>query len=354
MDMENFADLYTDYLITSTSYTTATGMASLLSIKHDRITRALSTGDYDGRFLWKRAKVYIEELTRSGETVFLSFDDSIQEKRYTDESELNCWHWDHVFDRSVKGVNFLTALVEVGGMRLPCGVEFVRKDTWAVDSKTGKEKRKASVTKNELFRRMLKECHGKFRFDYVLTDSWFASAENMACSKEELGTDFIMALKGNRKVALSPGDKNNKEYTSIESLRPGQRTVEVWFEELDFPLLLTKQVFKNGNGTVGELYLACSDLELSYDQIVTNYKKRWGVEEFHKSIKSNTGFAKSPTKTIKTQQNHYVLSIVAYIKLEWLKQRTKKNHFAIKAQLYMAAQQAAYRELSELSTPRAA
>ena len=116
--MENFADLYTDYLITSTSYTTATGMASLLSIKHDGITRELSTGDYDSKFLWKRAKVYIEELTRSGETVFLSFDDSIQEKCYTDESEMNCWHWDHVFDRSVKGVNFMTALVEVGGMRL--------------------------------------------------------------------------------------------------------------------------------------------------------------------------------------------------------------------------------------------
>jgi IS4 transposase len=201
---------------------------------------------------------------------------------------------------------------------------------------------------------MLRECHGKFRFDYVLADSWFASVENMVCSKEELGTDFIMALKNNRKAALSLEDKKDKVYTNIDSLRPGQRTVEVWFEELDFPLLLTKQVFKNENGTVGELYLACSDLSLSYDRIATNYKKRWGVEEFHKSIKSNTGFAKSPTKTIKTQQNHYVLSIAAYIKLEWLKQRTKKNHFAMKAQLYMVAQQAAYRELLELSTPRAA
>lgn len=37
--------------------------------------------------------------------------------------------------------------------------------------------------------------------------------------------------------------------------------------------------------------------------------------------------------------NHYVLSILAYIKLEWLKQRTNKNHFAMKAQIYLAAQQ---------------
>ncbi len=56
--MENFADLYSDYLISSSSYTTATGMASLLSIKHDKITRELATGNYDSKFLWKQAKVY--------------------------------------------------------------------------------------------------------------------------------------------------------------------------------------------------------------------------------------------------------------------------------------------------------
>jgi hypothetical protein len=350
--MENFADLYSDYLICSTSYTTAMGMSSLLNIKHDKITRELSKKDYDSKFLWQRVKPYVQELTQSKELITLSFDDSIEEKRYTDNSELNCWHFDHTFGRSVKGVNFLSALVEVGGMRLPCSVEFVKKDTWVIDSKTGKKKRKASVSKNELFRKMLRECNGKLHFDYVLSDSWYSSIENMICCKIELKKDFIMALKSNRKVALSKENKENKEYISIETLQPGQQTVEIWLEELNFPLLLTKQVFKNENGTVGELYLACSDLNLSYDQITTIYKKRWGVEEYHKSVKSNTGFSKSPTKTIKTQTNHYVLSIVAYVKLEWLKQRTNKNHFAMKAQIYLAAQKAAHTELQMLTIPR--
>lgn len=352
--MVNFGDLYSDYLICSTSYTTATGMAKLLSIKHDKITRELSNENYDSKYLWKRVKSYIQELSHSKDIITLSFDDSIEEKRYTDESELNCWHYDHSFGRSVKGVNFLTALVEVGGMRLPCSVEFVMKDTWVSDSKTGKQKRKASVTKNELFRKMLRECDGKFRFDYVLADSWYSSIENMICCKKELKRDFIMALKSNRNVALSEEDKINKKYISIDTLQPGQQPVEIWLEELDFPLLLTKQVFKNENDTVGELYLASSDSNLSYVQINTIYKKRWGVEEYHKSAKSNTGFAKSPTKTIKTQTNHYVLSIVAYVKLEWLKQRTQKNHFAMKAQIYLAAQKAAHVELELLTKPRKA
>jgi hypothetical protein len=352
--MKNFADLYSDYLISSTSYTTSTGMADLLCIKHDKITKELSQGSYDSKFIWKQSKVYVRELTQSRELITLSFDDSIEEKRYTEESELNCWHYDHSFGRSIKGVNFLTALLEVGGMRLPVAVEFIKKDLWVTDSRTGKRKRKASVTKNELFRKMLRECNRKMHINYVLADSWYSSIENMICCKAEQNRDFIMALKSNRIVALSKEDKENKKYISIETLQPGQQTVEIWLEELDFPLLLTKQVFKNENGTVGELYLACSDLNLAYDKITTIYKKRWGVEEYHKSIKSNTGFAKSPTKTIKTQTNHYVLSIVAYIKLEFLKQRTNKNHFAMKAQIYLAAQQAAYTELKKLSTPRAA
>lgn len=352
--MENFVDLYTDYLISSVTYTTATGLASVLSIQHDKITRALSKGNYDSKFLWKYVKPYLHEVTTSNDPVFLSFDDSVEEKRYSKENELICWHFDHTINRAVKGVNFLSAFVESGGMRLPCAVEFVKKDKWELNNKTGKQKRVASKTKNELFREMIGECSDRFRFDYVLTDSWYASVENMKEIKELLHSNFIMALKNNRKAALSKAAKTAKDYISISSLQPGRQTVEIWLEELDFPLLLTKQVFKNEDDTVGELYLACSDLSLSYQQITTHYKKRWGVEEYHKSIKSNTGFAKSPTKTVKTQTNHFILSIVAYVKMEWLKKRTGKNHFALKARIYYSAQQAAYNEIKRLSTTMAA
>jgi DDE superfamily endonuclease len=351
--VENFEDLYTDYLLCSFGQTTATGLSDLLdgAISHDKITRCLSQSEYDSKYLWKRVKPYVEELTQSGERIVLNFDDSIEEKLYSDESELICWHYDHVFSRNIKGVNFLTALVEVGGMRLPCAVEFIKKDTWEMDQKTGKKKRKCSKTKNEYFREMITRCYHNFRFDYVACDSWYSSIENMILVKKVLKVNFVMALKSNRKVALSLEDKNAKKYVSIESLQPGQQTVEIWLEDLDFPLLLVKQVFKNEDDTVGELYLACSDLNLSYGQVTTIYKKRWGVEEYHKSIKSNAGFAKSPTHTVRTQCNHFMLSVLAYVKLEWMNQRNKKNHFAMKAKIYRAAVKAAYMELKKLYTP---
>ncbi len=61
---------------------------------------------------------------------------------------------------------------------------------------------------------MLRECNGKFRFDYVLADSWYSWNENMNCCKKRVeSNDFIMALKSNRKVALSIRKiKQSKEY----------------------------------------------------------------------------------------------------------------------------------------------
>ena len=127
-----------------------------------------------------------------------------------------------------------------------------------------------------------------------------------------------------------------------------------WLKGLSYPVQLIKKIFKNEDGSSGILYIVSNDMHSDANHLYDVYKKRWRIEEFHKSVKQNASLAKSPTKKAKTQMNHFVLSIVAYVKLEWLKQRTGKNHFAMKTQIYLAAQQAAYKELKNLSTPKAA
>ena len=58
-------DFYTDYLITSTYQTTATGLSELLSgsISHDKITRFLSSEDYTSKQLWKLVKQIVREVS---------------------------------------------------------------------------------------------------------------------------------------------------------------------------------------------------------------------------------------------------------------------------------------------------
>jgi hypothetical protein len=84
---------------------------------------------------------------------------------------------------------------------------------------------------------------------------------------------------------------------------------KVYLEQVEFPLLLVKQVFKNEDGAEGVLYLVGSDPKLDYAQLTTIYQRRWKVEEYHKSLKVNAALAKSPTKTIRTQSNHVFSSI---------------------------------------------
>jgi IS4 transposase len=99
------------------------------------------------------------------------------------------------------------------------------------------------------------------------------------------------------------------------------------------------------------LYLACSNLDLTAFDINTIYQKRWTVEEFHKSLKSNLALAKSPSGIPHTQKNHILACIFAFVKLERLRIKTKLNHFALKAKLYLNAIRASFALLQKMSIP---
>lgn len=89
-------------------------------------------------------------------------------------------------------------------------------------------------------------------------------------------------------------------------------------------------------------------MTLDGGQIMGLYQERWKVEEYHKSLKQNASLSCSPTRTKRTQSNHFFLSLCAFVKLETLKVKTKCGHFALKQKLYVAALQAAFDQLQTL------
>ena len=304
-------ELYIDYLLSSFGQTTATGLSALLdnAVSHDKVTRFPSGSDFGSPELWSLVKPTVR-ATESEDGVLI-IDDTIQEKPWTDENEIITWHFDHSKNRTVKGANILDCLYHAQGASIPVAFEIIRKTIRFHDLKTHREKRKSEVTKNELMQDMLKICQrNQLVYKYILTDNWFASKENMNFVKLDLKKDFIMALKTNRNVALSLEDKYRGRFVRIDSLEPEPNTVQsVYIKRVDFPLVLTGQVFKNKDGRSGILYLVSSDTNLTYDQVTTIYQKRWEVELFHKSVKSNAAPAKSPTGTVRTQSNHFFASI---------------------------------------------
>lgn len=305
-------ELYSDYLLSAFSHTTATGLSKMTGgeVSHDKITRFLSEKELDSRALWRSVKPLVRNL--EGDEGVLIIDDTIEEKPYTDESELVCWHYDHSKGRNLKGINLLSTLYQVGDTSIPVAFELVKKTEWVFNNKKKERwQRKSPQTKNELYRRMLKACaKNRMKFRYVLNDVWYASSENMIHVKEDLKKEFIMPIKTNRKVALSSEHKKRGEYEQVASLELEPGTVrEVYVEQVEFPLLLVKCVFTNEDGSEGILYLVSSDATLDYERLTTIYQRRWKVEEYHKSLKVNASLAKSPTKTIRTQSNHVFASI---------------------------------------------
>jgi len=75
----------------------------------------------------------------------------IAEKPYSDENDIIAWHYDHCKGAAVKGVNLLTAMVRYGDVRLPIAYEVIEKTIHYTDLATKKERRKSSLTKNDLF-----------------------------------------------------------------------------------------------------------------------------------------------------------------------------------------------------------
>ena len=273
-------ELYSDYLLSAFSYTTATGLSKMTDgvVSHDKVTRFLAQKELNSSELWRLVKPLVREIEDEASGVLI-IDDTIEEKPYTDESELVCWHYDHSKGRNVKGMNLLSTLYQVGDLSIPVAFELVNKSEWVFNNKKDRWQRKSPLTKNEHYRRMLEACaKNRIGFRYVLNDVWYASSENMRYVKEDLEKEFIMPIKTNRKVALSLEHKKRGEYERVASveLEPGT-VVEVHVEQVEFPVLLVKQVFKNEeDGSEGVLYLVSSDVTLAYEQLTTIYQRLEG------------------------------------------------------------------------------
>ena len=158
-------ELYTDYLLSSYGPTTATGLSAVLegAISHDRVTRFLSRRDFGPKDLWRLVKKTVRAV--EADEGVLIFDDTIQEKRWTDENDLICWHYDHTRGRMVKGLNLLSALYHAGGVSIPVDFRLIRKPIVFCDVETRQVRRKAEVTKNERLREMFEQAlRNRLRF----------------------------------------------------------------------------------------------------------------------------------------------------------------------------------------------
>ena len=347
----DYLEIYTDYLISGNGYATATGLSAMMDnqISHDQVTRFLSNNEFTSKELWKKVKKTVREI--ESDDACLIFIDTIQEKKWTDESEMMCWHFDHTVGKSVRGINMLNALYYSNEVSIPVAFEIVKKPIRFSDIKTKKKKRKSEITKNELMRNIIQTAiNNQLKFSYILMDTWFGAKENFEFIDKK-NKKFIAALKSNRLFATSLDNKYKGNFKRVDALELSDKeSIRGYLKGYDKEVLIVHRVFTNKDGSIGILNLVCSDITLDGSAVSTIYEKRWKVEEFHKSIKHNSALAKSPTKTIRTQSNHVFMAVFSFFKLEKLKIKHHLNHFALRMKLLIKANQASFMELQKLKS----
>lgn len=356
MNDNELLDIYTDYLISSLGLVTSTGLSELLdkAVSHDKISRMLSKREFTQKDYWHAIKKIVRRVeTPNG---IIKIDDTIEEKPHSTENDIVCWHYDHTSGHTIKGINILNFVYQphpssASKFSLPVAFEIIEKREQYYDVKTKKVKRRSEKGKNELVRHRLRVLHhyNKVQFQTVLWDSWYSSVENFEFVHRELKKTFIGAIKSNRKVALTSQDKQRGKFIKVSELEwhEAQSRI-VYLQELDFSVLLVKQVFTNKDHSMGDLYLVSNDLYLTYAELFETYGERWGVEVFHRSLKQNVALEKSPTKYETTQRNHIFAAMLAWIKLEILSFKNQSNHYGFKSKLYVKAIRAAFEELQNI------
>ena len=142
-------------------------------------------------------------------------------------------------------------------------------------------------------------------------------------------------------------DMTNSLNIDVKTLKD-KESILVYIRGVEFMLKLSKQVLRDQNNKEIDIYLITSDLTLENEDIFKLYKKRWKIEEFFKSMKSNCSYSKSPTGTVRTQINHFFCSVYSVFKLELLKIYSGHNHFALKSKIYLAGIKKSFQELANI------
>jgi len=352
--MEKLQDIYINFALSSFGKIEMTKLSKLTGSSHDIFTKKLllnSSLDDDKR-LWNKIKPFLRDYENEDNGCII-VDDMLMHKPWTKVNGIVCWHYDHVFQRQQKGILLLNfQYTDATGISIPLGYEIITKteDKW--NEEYQKYVKKSLFSKNEIMQDKLNILHfyNEVKYKYILFDKWFASINNLVFIEEELNKKFVCPIKSNRKIALTEKERNNGKYVNISTIdMEGGSSRLIYLEGYEKPLRVIKQVVKNGDdGESNYLYLVTNDIGLSFNKVLEIYKRRWKIEEYHKSLKQNLHIEHSPTKVEISQRNHIHLSVCGFIKLEKFRLHYKMNHFAIKEKIYIEALKSAYQKVQEL------
>lgn len=309
---------YVEYLISTPINYTCTNLADHLdgNISHDAINDYLRREKHSARTLWELA----EPLINNSDDAYLIFDDSVQNKKYSQKIEMVKRQYSGNTHSLVKGIGVVN-LVHV------CQSDYhpidYRVYAPGVDGKT----------KNEHFRDMLRlafeEKHLKARI--ILFDNWYAASKNIKYI-HRLNKIFVTTLKENRLVSIH----KEQGYIHLQELQWTSQQLQygmtVKLKEIPFKVQLFKVVTKNGDIEWVITNRAPGSINT---QVVQNENKvRWFIEQLHRELKQLTGIERCQCRKERAQRNHFACCYHAWYSLKVVARKLGKTLYQVKHNLW--------------------
>ena len=161
-------------------------------------------------------------------------------------------------------------------------------------------------TKNEHFREMINLSKKRsMNVDIVTMDSWYSSLDNLKTLKN-VGYNWLCGFKKNRIV-------NNK--TKLQDLDIPNKGLVVYLRGYGWVKVFR---FEAQNGYTK--YYGTNILDCSTEDATGYVNKRWNIETYHRELKQTCGIERCQARTCRSQRNHILLSIMA-----WIHQRLRRG-----------------------------
>jgi len=290
-------------------------LAETQSIAKDTVYRFLKSPRTNWRkFLFSLSSHVVfqalQPLTSEEREEVLIIDDSLYSRARSKTVELLARVYDHVEHRFVRGFRMLTLGWSDGNSFVPLAFSLLSSEnrknriveTTTLDKRlNGYKRRQEAMTKStDVLANLLRQAreHGH-NAKYVLFDSWFAFPVILA-KVRSIGFHPVAMVKNTPKIYyIHNGEKKplSQIYKDLRK-KPGRAkiltsAVVQLSQTIEGNPIDVKLVFvRDRNRSKKWLALITTDIELSEEEVVRLYGKRWDIEVFFKTLKSQLQLGK--------------------------------------------------------------
>lgn len=256
-----------------------------------------------------RLILFLNSLTNDDRQSVIIFDDTLYDRNRSKKVELLTRVFDHTTHKFIKGFRMLTMGWSDGNTFMPVGFSFLSSQksekilTPAIelDKRTLAYRRRNEATQctTDVLVKLLQSA-AHIPAKYVLFDSWFAYPKTI-----------IRILQEKRDVICMVKKADNIHYWDSEKWQPlkeirkklgdaavgangiiGSVKVQIRESRKSGELTDVRLIFIQDRRSKDWLTLLCTDMELSEEEVVRLYGKRWDIEVFFKMCKSHLALAK--------------------------------------------------------------